>query len=182
MSIIALNNPTYIEVPTVDSMNNDFSSDVIGNKSDTILGTSLVSLIKQIIDSLTVFENEVASSTQDEATGLDAYAGTATSGETGADIVTIPVTTDMKKIYSLLVDITNFTTTALVTLRLYTSINGNEKKIYSQVFRKGQVPNGVWVITGVTAISSDLRLEVQSTRSADTSVDVGYEYIEEELK
>ena len=44
-------------LPLVDSAGNDHMSDVIGNKGDTIAGSSLVAIIKQVIASMAEADN-----------------------------------------------------------------------------------------------------------------------------
>lgn len=58
---------TNISVPTADAVSNTYERDVVGNKSDTVAGNSIVALIKQIIAKLVKPTADVA----DDATVAD---------------------------------------------------------------------------------------------------------------
>lgn len=108
------------------------------------------------------------------------YAGTASSGETGADVVTINTSNTILRIYGLLASIFNMTATAIITGRLYQQVNGTERKIWEETITKGSDPDGWWVIDGLLATYEALRLEFQSNNAADTAKVVDGEYITQE--
>lgn len=118
------------------------------------------------------------------ATTLDAFAGTATSTETGADVLTISTST-RKKIHFLGLDISGLTVGATATIRMYTKIldaDASLTKFYSQTFTVGTYPDLTPVIDGTLAIRNDLRVEIQSSNAADTSASVKHFYIAEDME
>jgi len=121
---------------------------------------------------------------EDTAATLNAHGGTATSGDTGADVVTISTST-RKLIHFLGIDISGLTATATATIRLYTKIlnaDASLTKFYDQDFVVGTDPDFVPVIDGSMGIRNDLRVEIQSDNASDTSVSVKYCYISEDME
>lgn len=160
----------------VDGADNIDIIDVIGRKDDTIAGSSIMSALKRLEAAVGVAEN--ASVVEGEVTGANLFSGTATSTETGADLVTISVPGgEFRKVHSLKVDLTNLDGQRRIYYRLYTEINGTERKIDEGYERVANVPGGWWIISSTVALANDLRLELQSTDSDDTLVDVGYEAV-----
>ena len=115
------------------------------------------------------------------ASASNLYAGTATSGITGADVVTISTTT-RKKLHVLLVNMVNCATGATASVRMYTKVlnGGSMEKFYDQDFVKGTDPDVIPIVTGTLGIRNDVRVEMQSDNSGDTSRDVVYSYITED--
>ena len=107
--------------------------------------------------------------------------GTATSGETGADIVTIGTNDTRYKLHSLLLSIHNFQAGAKVTVKLFMQVNGTERKVYQEQFTKGTDPDGLRVINGTTGIHEALRVEAESNKAADNSVALDYDYMMEAM-
>jgi len=107
--------------------------------------------------------------------------GTATSGETGADVVTIGVNDTKKKLHSLMLSIHNFAVGGRVTVRMYTQVNGTERKVYQEDFNKGTDPDGLWIVNGMVGIHEVLRVELQSNRVADNGVALDYDYMLEAM-
>jgi hypothetical protein len=101
--------------------------------------------------------------------------GHATSGLAGADLVVINVAAAVKKIQSVMLNVLNMTAAANIMVRLYQAINGVDTCVYSTVFVKGTDPDGIWVVNGVTAIHSALRIEVYSS-AADDGKAVDWDY------
>jgi hypothetical protein len=101
--------------------------------------------------------------------------GVATSGQPGADLVTIGAVNTRYKVHGLHVDISALTPGASITVRLYTTttgaglING-----YAQTFVAGTDPNDLWIINGTLEIDNLLRVEVYSNNPADDGLGVGY--------
>ena len=138
-------------------------------------------LVKQILAKVSKLAGGQADT---QITGCNLYAGTATSGETGADILTI-TTTARKKVHMLMVSMVNCTAAASITVRIYTKVNGAWVKFYpvpaNTTFTKDTDPDGLMVINGTLAILADLRVEMQSDAAADTAVTVPYSYITEDM-
>jgi hypothetical protein len=110
--------------------------------------------------------------------------GTGTSGETGADLVSIGTASTKKKVNSLQLDISALTVGATITVRIYENINGTEKKVYPPAgvtFVVGTAPNGLWIIDGPLEITGVLRVEVQSNNVGDNGKAIAYKYATEEM-
>lgn len=107
------------------------------------------------------------------------YAGIGTSGETGGDVVTIGIPGVFNKVQALWLNIENLVNGAIVTVRLYHSINDVEKKVHQQSFTRGIDPNGLWIISGAMAISGTLRCELKSDNSGDTANSIDWEWVTE---
>jgi len=110
--------------------------------------------------------------------------GAATSGETGADLVSIGVAGDHKKLHSLVVGIGGLTATATITIKLFMLVNGAWNKVYplpGTTFIVGTDPNGIWVVDGTLEISGVLRVEVQSNNAGDNGKAITYKYDLEDM-
>ncbi len=118
------------------------------------------------------------------ASALNAYSGTATSTETGADVFTISTTT-RKKIHFLGVQISGLTSGATATLRMYTKMldaDASLTKFYSEIFTVGTNVPFVPIVNGTIAIRNNVRIEIQSNNAADTSISAKYHYILETME
>lgn len=105
--------------------------------------------------------------------------GTATSGETGSDLVNIGAAATRNKLNSLQVDIGALTTGATITIRLYENINGVERKVYPPSGTTWVVdtdPDGIWVVNGPVEITGILRVEVLSNNAGDNGRAIAYKY------
>ncbi|OBW61905.1 hypothetical protein [Dehalococcoides mccartyi] len=107
------------------------------------------------------------------------YAGIGSSGETGGDVVTIGILGKFNKVQALWLNIENLVNGAIVTVRLYHSINNIEKKVHEQSFTRGIDPDGLWIISGAMEISGTLRCELKSDNSGDTAKDINWEWVTE---
>jgi len=102
--------------------------------------------------------------------------GTGTSGETGADLVTIGAHDTKYKLHSLLVNISALTVGATITVKLFMQVHGTERKVYNQSFTKGTDPDGLWIVNGTVGIHEALRVEVQSNNAGDNGLAIDYDY------
>jgi hypothetical protein len=107
--------------------------------------------------------------------------GTATSGETGANVVTIGANDTRYKLHSLLLSIHNFASGGKVTVKLFMQVNGTERKVYQEDFNKGNDPDGCWVVNGTVGIHEAVRVEAQSNRAVDNGVALHYDYMLEAM-
>ena len=110
--------------------------------------------------------------------------GFATSGELGADLVNIGTAGDRKKLHSLLVDISQLTGGAIITIKLFMIINGTERKVYPPVgttWVVGTDPDVIWVVDGTLEITGVLRVEVQSNTAGDNTKAIAYKYDLEDM-
>jgi hypothetical protein len=103
--------------------------------------------------------------------------GTATSGEAGADLVTIGASNIKYKLHSLIVNISAVTAGAVIVLKLFMKVNGAERKVYHQSFTKGTDPDGLWIVNGTVGIHDVLRVELESNNAADNGKAVEYDYM-----
>ena len=106
--------------------------------------------------------------------------GTATSGESGANLVTIGANDTKYKLHSLIVSIHNLQLGA-IKVKLFQQVNGTERKVYEEQFQKGSDPDGCWVVNGTVGIHEALRVEVQSNKAADNGVAIAYDYMLEAM-
>jgi len=109
------------------------------------------------------------------------HSSTGTSGESGADLVTIGAKGVSYKVHSLLVNISSLTAGATVTIKLFMLVNGTERKVYQQLFTRGTDPDGLWIINGTVGIHEALRVEVESNNAADNGLAVNYDYMLEAM-
>lgn len=110
--------------------------------------------------------------------------GTATSTETGADLVSIGTAGDRKKLNSLQVDISQLTTGATITIRLYELVNAVERRLYpppGSTWVVGTDPDAIWVVDGPVEITGVLRVEVQSNNAGDNGKAIAYKYALEDM-
>ena len=109
--------------------------------------------------------------------------GTATSGATGGDLVTVGGNGSRYILHSLLVNLSALTTGAVVTIRYYMQINGTERRIddTTVVAVVGTTPDGVWVVNGSVGIHEALRVEVQSNTAGDNATAIDYDYMLEAI-
>jgi len=103
--------------------------------------------------------------------------GTATSGNPGAELVTIGADDTEYKLHSLVVGISSLTDGATVRVRLFMEVNGVEQEVYNQTFLKGTDPNGLWIVNGTVGIHEVLRVELHNDNAADDGKAVSYDYM-----
>jgi len=140
-------------------------------------GASGLDALKALIDAVEAKLDKLAGETPVSGTVIGNWqSGTASSGETGANAVTLGANDTKKKLHSLLLSIHNFTLGGRVTVKLFMQVNGTERKVYQEDFNKGTDPDGLWVVNGTAGIHEALRVEVQSNRPADNGVELHYDY------
>ena len=118
---------------------------------------------------------------EDTATGLNLNGGTASSGNPGADIFTIPAA-GIIEILSAVISMRNCTPGATVTVRAYMDIYGTEDEVYNQTFTRGVDPDGIMVINGNFGTNVPIRFEMHSDNAGDILVDVPYKALWRELE
>jgi uncharacterized phage infection (PIP) family protein YhgE len=145
-------------------------------------GTSGLDALKTLLDAIEAKLDNLAGETpvSGSVTG-NWQSGTATSGEDGADVITIGAGDTKYKLHSLLLSIQNFASGARVNVRMFMQVNGTERKIYDERFYKGSDPDGLWVVNGTVGIHEALRVEVESNRSADNGEALDYDYMLEAM-
>lgn len=100
--------------------------------------------------------------------------GTGTSGEAGGDLVSLGADNTRYKLHSLLVNISAVTGGATITVKLFTQVNGTQRKVYSQAFVKGTDPDGLWIVNGTVGIHEVLRVEIHSTANESAAIEYDY--------
>jgi len=145
-------------------------------------GTSGLDALKALLDAIEVKLDKLAGETPASGSVIGNWqSGTATSGETGADVVAIGANDTKKKLHSLLLSIHNFALGGRLTVKLFMQVNGTERKVYQEDFNNGTDPDGLWVVNGMVGIHEVLRVELQSNRAADNSVALDYDYMLEAM-
>ncbi|MBA7711078.1 hypothetical protein ES703_120030 [subsurface metagenome] len=66
---------------------------------------------------------------------------------------------------------------ATITIRMYTQINGVERKVYDQDFVKDTDPDGLWIVNGAVGIHEVLRVTAQSDDALDDGKAIDYDYM-----
>jgi hypothetical protein len=107
--------------------------------------------------------------------------GTGTSGEAGADLVSVGAAGTRYKLHSLLVNIGALTPGATITVKVFMAIDGTERKVYEQAFTQGTDPDGLWIVNGTLAIHELLRVEVESDNAGDNGLTIDYDYMLEAM-
>lgn len=102
--------------------------------------------------------------------------GTGTSGEAGADLVTIGADATTNVIRAMWISTANLNANAVITVRMYTLVKTTERKTYSQEYTVGQNTVSLWLINGQLTIDNALRIEVKSDNAADNGKAIEYEY------
>jgi len=145
-------------------------------------GTSGLAALKALLDVVEAKLDKLTGETPafGSVTG-DWYSGTATSGQTGANLVTIGANDTRKKLHSLLVSIGSVGAGAKITIRLYIQINGTERKVYQEEFTQGVDPNGLWIVNGSVGIHEVLRVEAMSSKAGDNGAALEYDYMLEAM-
>jgi len=145
-------------------------------------GTSGLAALKALLDIVGAKLDKLAGETpaSGSVTG-NWYSGTATSGETGADLITIGSNNARKKLHSLLINIGLLQTGAKVTVKLFIQVNGTERKVYQEEFTKDTDTDGLWIVNGTVGIHEVLRVEATSSKAADNGAAIEYDYMLEAM-
>ncbi|MFC1932395.1 hypothetical protein ACFLXU_02025 [Chloroflexota bacterium] len=145
-------------------------------------GTSGLDALKALIDAVEAKLSKLAdeNTVSGSVTG-NWNSGTATSGETGADLVSIGANNTKKKLHSLLINIGLLQAGAKVTVKMFMQVNGTERKVYKEEFTKGIDPDGLWIVNGTVGIHEVLRVEATSNKAADNGAAIEYDYMLEAM-
>jgi hypothetical protein len=152
-----------------------FTDDITELLNDIADLASDISELKEQIDKLAGLAPESDSVT------ANWQSGTGTSGEAGADLVTIGAAGTRYKLHSLLVNIGALTPGATITVKLFMAVAGTERKVYEQAFTQGTDPDGLWIVNGTLAIHEVLRVEVESDNAGDNGLAIDYDYMLEAM-
>jgi len=142
-----------------------------------------------LIDAIKVATDKLAGGAPVEGTVTANWkTATGTSGEAGEDLVSIGAAATRYKLHSLLLDVIALADGAIIDVKLFMKVNGNERKIYDQEFTvpttaAGETPPpdtlGLWIVNGTVGIHDQLRVEVYS--DTDESVAIAYTYVLEAM-
>ena len=145
-------------------------------------GTSGLAALKALLDIVGAKLDKLAGETPASGSVTGNWnSGTATSGETGADLVTIGSNNTRKKLHSLLINIGLLQTGAKGTVKLFIQVNGTERKVYQEEFTKDTDPDGLWIVNGTVGIHEVLRVEATSNKAADNGAAIEYDYMLEAM-
>lgn len=144
----------------------------------------LKSDLTEIKNSVTQIQNNISQVTNNVTTlvtkseGMAPVTGSATGDWQAAesDVVNIGVHNTRYKVQSLLLSIHNLAGN-IITVRMYMTVNGNERKVYEQSFDASADPPGLWIINGTVGIHEALRVTLQSNNAADNGKTVDYDYM-----
>ncbi|MFC1930671.1 hypothetical protein ACFLXJ_00455 [Chloroflexota bacterium] len=146
-------------------------------------GTHGLAVLKTLLDAVEAKLDKLAGETPASSSVTGNWnSGTATSGETGADLVTIGANDTRNKLHSLLINISSLQVVAKVTVKLFMQVNGTERKVYQEEFNKGTEPDGLWIVNGTVGIHEVLRVEVTSNKATDNGAAIGYDYMLEAMQ
>ena len=97
-----------------------------------------------------------------------------------SDVVSVGAADTTYKLHSLLLSIHSLVGT-VITVRMYMSVNGTERKVYQQVFNAATDPPGLWLVNGTIGIHQILRVTLESNDPADDGQEVDYDYLLEAM-
>jgi hypothetical protein len=97
-----------------------------------------------------------------------------------SEVVSIGAANTRYKLHSLLLSIHNLVGT-VITVRMYTPVNGVERKVYEQTFNALIDPPGLWIVNGTIGIHDVLRVTLQSNDAADNGQAVDYDVTQEAM-
>ena len=145
-------------------------------------GVSGLDALKALLDALEAKLDKLAGETPASGSVTGNWnSGTATSGETGADLITIGSNNTRKKLHSLLINISSLQAVAKVTIKLFMQVNGIERKVYQEEFTRGTDPDGLWIVNGTVGIHEILRVEATSNKASDNGAAIEYDYMLEAM-
>ena len=97
-----------------------------------------------------------------------------------SDVISVGAEDTRYKLHSLLLSIHNLVGT-VITVRMYMPVNGNERKVYEQVFNATADPTGLWLVNGMIGIHQELRVTLESNAAADNGKSVDYDFMLEAM-
>lgn len=176
----------FHDVPGEDSATDTQMRDVVGKKSDTVAGTSIVAISKQVKAKTDNIPASPAPSGEYD-TELAKLAGEAIDEDTttknwntavdspdgeGGIVCTVGSAATKKKVHALLLDVSALTNTAVIHVKLFMKINGVQQKVYDTDFTIATDPDGLWIINDTLGIHDVLTVAVYS--DTDESKAIGY--------
>jgi hypothetical protein len=151
-------------VPTADSTNNYTVMDVVGNKTDTVSGTSVVSLVK-VVD--TVVDGIAAANTSGDSSGSFSYLDAGSE----QDVIELATTT-RKVVNGIWLDLVNMTQNG--TIKVYYKIDGTNYRLFSTTeFTVATDADGVYININAGITNA---LKVTYTEGADETADRAIPY------
>jgi len=154
--------------------------DAIEAKLDN--GTHGLAALKALLDAVEAKLDKLAGETPASGSVTGNWnSGTATSSETGADVVTIGANDTKKKLHSLLINVSSLQAGGKVTVKMFTQVNETERKVYEEEFSKGSDPDGLWIVNGTVGIHEALRVEAETNKVADDGAAIEYDYMLEAM-
>ena len=123
----------------------------------------------------------IKESTDKLAGAITASATTASWNAAEADIASIGANDTKYKLHSLMLDLNALHVGAVVSVRMYSQVNGTERKLYDEDYTVGTDPDGLWLIDGTVGIHEVLRVSAESTAATDDGTAIPYDYMLEEM-
>ena len=147
--------------------------------------TTIRTIVEEEVAGILAQTNKLAGEVPSESSVTALWqSGTATSGEDGADLVSIGTVGDRKKLNVLEVDISQLTVGATITIKLFDMVNGVERKIYppdGTEWVVGTDMDAPAIIDGPIEITGVLRVECQSNNIGDNGEAIAYKYALEDM-
>lgn len=125
--------------------------------------------------------SEVLSSIKKQAGSFSVGATTASWNAAEADVISIGANDTKYKLHSLMLDVNALDTGATISVRMYSQINGTERKVYDVDFTVGTDPDGIWLVDGTVGIHEVLRVTAESSSATDDGATIHYDYMLEEM-
>ena len=138
--------------------------------------------INQLQASITQVQTDITTLVT-KSEGLAPVTGSTTADWQTAesDVVSIGSEGIRNKIHDLSLSVHNLVGTT-ITVRLYKTVNGVERKCYEQTFNAAADPPGLPVINGTWGIHGALRVTLQSNNAADDGKAVDYDCMLEAMQ
>lgn len=156
----------------------------IEGKKEKVDLTEIKNIISELQTNITNIQNDVTQVTNNVTTLIAKSEGmTPVSGSVAndwqtdeQDMLIIGAHSFKCKIQSMLISIHNLVGT-IITVRLYMTVNGEERKVYEQSFDTSADPPGLWIINGTVGIHEALRVTLQSNNEDDNGQTIDYDYM-----
>ena len=120
-------------------------------------------------------------STDKQAGAITTSTTTADWNAAEADIASIGTNDTKYKLHSLMLDLNALHVGAIISVRMYSQINGTERKLYDEDYTVGTDPDGIWLVDGTVGIHDALRVSAESTAATDDGAAIPYDYMLEEM-
>lgn len=153
--------------------------DIIDSVVDATQASLTLSISK--IDTIDTVVDSIKASTDKLSGSYSSGTISANWNSAEADICSVGTLNTNYKLHSLIIDMYNATSSATFTVRMYSKVNGTERKVYDVDFTKGTDPDGIWVVDGTVGIHNVLRITGESSAATDDGIAISYDYMLESM-